>query len=806
MTLGLGIAAAARWEWVGARFGWIAALTAAAGLALLWPRWGWSGRVVALAAFFAGLGMCRVGEHFFAPVPEPLARWIQEKTPQNILLQAQEYCRRRGPRGDFKGRLLGWYEGDRFHSQVLPLKFAVGDGECPAEPGRYFRTQATFRAPGGFQNPGSFDFPWYLRAQGLWATAYIKGGEWLVPWGEADGIGQSWAAEIRRRLSAGLHRAVDDGPTRGVLEALLLGQEGALAPATEDVFRRTGLTHVLVVSGLHLSLVFSFFFFPLYFLLSLKGRLADDGRARWWALGAAVLPTYAYSLVVGWSPPVLRSFYYALLSALALLSRFRKDFFSLLLLTVLLLLLWNPLLLFDLSFQLSFLSVAAVYFFGRSFKQAIPVWQEHLPCLRFSILQWFLLLLGVTVAVNLALYPLLAYQFHEVSWIAPLTNLCFVPLAVFIILPASLAASLIHLVSSALGEVLFSAVAPLTQGALWLLTRFVEFWGGSRLVAPLSGWDWAVYFSLLLAGLNLHRPRRFLLGLALAAAAWAWVFLFPAHGDNGDELTLTLLDVGQGEAMILEFPSGETWVIDGGGFPYSDFDTGKNVMAPCLLRKKIHSLDAVIMTHGDADHYKGLRYLLERFSVKEFWYGEADLKHGDLADLQKLLQRRGVTARSLHRGEVRRLGASLVQVLWPPEAGRHASDNDRSLVLKVCHGEVCLLLTGDIEVAAELSLAQDGDGISASVLKVAHHGSATSSSASFLDQVSPRLALISAGRNNRFGFPHAAVLERFKSRGMKVLRTDRDGLIQVKTDGRSIEYETYGGERDGLNSGLFPSR
>lgn len=259
-------------------------------------------------------------------------------------------------------------------------------------------------------------------------------------------------------------------------------------------------------------------------------------------------------------------------------------------------------------------------------------------------------------------------------------------------------------------------------------------------------------------------------------------------------LKLTMLDVGQGESLLLRLPEGQGLVIDGGGFPYSDFDVGGKVVLPELLGRGMQRPSALVLTHLDADHWKGLKSLAARLEVEEFWVGAGTLEDPGFTDLAEVLAGRGIPVRVLSEGRRWAMGGAEFEVLWPPaEAARRSglSDNDRSLVLRVCLREVCFLLTGDLEAEGEAAVAAALAGRGCQVLKVGHHGSATSTSEAFLKGLRPHWALISAGEGNRYRLPHAAVLRRLTESGARLLRTDKMGQVEVETDGKELFVRTF---------------
>jgi competence protein ComEC len=286
--------------------------------------------------------------------------------------------------------------------------------------------------------------------------------------------------------------------------------------------------------------------------------------------------------------------------------------------------------------------------------------------------------------------------------------------------------------------------------------------------------------------------------LALAGDAGYWLYQRFWHGD----LRVTYLDVGQGNAALLELPGGSTALIDGGGFSdNSVFDMGARVIAPFLWRNKIRTIDTLILSHPNSDHLNGLIFIAQHFNVKTIWTnGESKTTLG-----YKRL-RKVVAEKHLYQPDFKQLprkqlinGVEFL-FLYPPadfldkrKAGQKwRNANNNSLVIKVSFGRVSFLFPGDVTAEAEKELVRlSGADLACDVLLVPHHGSRTSSSRPFLSKVKPDVAVISAGWKNRFRFPHATVLEAYQKRGCRILRTDRNGAIELKTDGARLIAQTF---------------
>jgi competence protein ComEC len=731
-------------------------------------------RNIALFILFMSLGMLRTGDRFWRPVPVPIRVWAAERKTVPVLFRAGEDCRGKNGKAQFNGTLLGWWEEERWVRASIPLLWQVASPDCDVRAGGFYRSLARFRIPRSFLNPSGQKAPRRLRAQGIGGMAWISGSPWIVP----VQLPRHWLAKRVARLRQVFYRPLSGSPIRGLYLSLTLGDRGKLTPSQEEAFRRAGLSHLLVISGLHLGLVAAIFFGIFYFL----GQIFRTWCGRGWvwlaALFLALLGAGGFSLGVGWSPPVLRSFGFIALVFIWVSFKLPRDLLHALGLLALGMLLWDPAYLWNLSFLMSFISVVGIILFIRRFKvfwdwftRCFPKWDQ-------PVLKWIAGLLGTTLTVNLILFPLTSYYFHQFSLVAPLANLVAGPLFSFIVMPCLTLINLFYLIFES--HWLFPVLE-------WLLTLFLgvvsffgkwslaSLWVTSPSPATWVFYVWGLIFFLTFPYLESGRKS---FRLFLSAGIALWLLFLPLNPTVGP-LKVTLFDVGQGESILITLPNGENLLLDGGGFNHGDFDVGERVIFPELIRRRIGKLRAMILSHPDRDHYGGLKYLAKQLPVQEFWYGQDPWVTPELKELKKLLSSQGTHLKKLHRSQNFSLAGVQFEILWPPRDPGVGRDNHNSLVMRLCHQKKCILLTGDIEGEGERQMVQKGSPLKSKWLKVAHHGSRTSTTSFFLEKVQPQTALISVGRANRFGMPHQEVLQRLRSRGIEVLRTDLTGQIEI---------------------------
>lgn len=622
---------------------------------------------------------------------------------------------------------------------------------------------ARLQRPIGFRNPGGFDYPAHLRREGILLVGHARADRITALTPDAP----PWPVAVKR-WAVGVIATRLPETSAALLAGLLLGERSALPREIDESFRRAGVYHILAVSGFNVALLAGAVF----------GGLAMCGIPRRGAAGVAAGVLVGFALVVGGQPSVLRATVMGLLLLAALLLDRESQLPNALALAVLALLLWRPGDLWEPGFQLSFAATAGIVYLG-------PVITARL------IARGAPARLAAAVAVSLgaqaAVTPLMLAHFNQFSLIGVVANLLVVPLAA-VATTLGMVTLLVELASGAVATLLFHA--------LWLVLialRAVVSLAAAvpaamvHLPAPSAATAVAWYGALFLSpGMTGSRRIRAVVGalavLVVGLSIWPW--LRPTE----TMLRVTFLDVGQGDAALIELPEGPRLLVDGGPGGARRFDVGERVLAPFLWNRPLARLDAVALTHWDTDHSGGLAAVLDHFHVGEFW--ESGRPPGGAPETVAALVRSRAPRRALAAGQRLWLGRALITVLGPgPDPAQ--TPNDQSLVLRLDWRGVSLLLTGDLGPRGEALLLERTGPVGALALKVAHHGSRFSSTAPFLERARPRLAVISVGARNPFRHPSAEVLARLEAVGARVYRTDRDGAVVLETDGRVLRVTAW---------------
>ena len=651
-------------------------------------------------------------------------------------------------------------------------------GEQDVRYGDRIRVSGRLRPPEP-GNPGEFAYRDHLAAQGIRATLALRRGDTVRVVARGRGHPVLAAIFALRARIGGVFAAGLPGPRGALLMSLLLGDDGALAPGTKDAFTRAGLLHVLVVSGTQVALVMGMVVW-LARLLRSPPLLTST---------AASLAVVVFALMTGWAPSVARAAVMGVVAAIALAGGRVYDVFAALALAAVVLLASSPFLLFDVGFQLSFVATWALVYVAPAVRPLVG----RLPRPAAS-------LIAMSVAAQVSVMPILAFHFQQVSLAAFAANLFVVPL-VGVLVPVGFAAATLGLMLPSVAALAVRPLGPLLD-LIHILARFFAALPGAAIpVFPPSLAGIAISYLVLIALVEVLRGRLALRRPAaigavlvlLSVLIWAQVL----QGAGPRLLSIRVLDVGQGDAILLRAPSGQTVLIDGGGEVeghLTGYDVGVRRVVPVLRRLGVRRIDVVILSHAHEDHAGGLVAVLQNFRVGLVLDSGLPHQAPSYARIRELVAARGIPYRLARRGMRLDLGDGLrLAVLLPQEpliAGSGSDVNLNSVVVRAIYHHVGVLFTGDMEALNESQLLDLGDDVRSAILKVAHHGSDTGTTEAFVDAVRPAVAVISVGAMNPFGHPHRRTLDVLEEWGAQVYRTDRDGAVLIQSDGRRITVRT----------------
>jgi competence protein ComEC len=669
-----------------------------------------------------------------------------------------------------------------------------------------------------FNNPGGFDYQRYMAFKNVWGSAYVPAHQLTLIEKNVDKGAGVIISDARHRMSD-LIDQVEDKEQQGVLKALIVGDRNAISPELRTSFNRVGAGHLLAISGLHIGIIATVSFLFFKWILSHIRFFLLNAWTKKGAVLLSVVPVLVYGLLSGMSPSTQRAVIMVIVFLAAFLFEREHDLINTLAMAAMMILIVHPPSVFSISFQLSFAAVLAIIY---GLSRLPPIWssgpnrtREQKWAKAATKLYYFFMTSFFAIIGTL---PLVMYYFNQVSLVGLPANIVFIPLIGFVVVPlgilavfilpftASGALVLLKAASAALEPVTriitvisgwsFSAINTVTPNYLEIVSFYVLFWALLNFKGVQTEKS-----SDLNNDRNGHTKKS--IQKPVVAVALLTVLLFSADAGYGlyrrywhDDLRVTMIDVGHGNAALLELPYGHNMLIDGGGFSDNRvFDVGASVVAPFLWRKKIRTVDTLVLSHANSDHLNGLIYIAENFHVKQVWLNHESADTFGYRLFVETIRKNHIQMPAYSKiTGVHDINGVQFDVLYPPkdfvekkdiETWRNLDNN--SLVLKASFGNVSFLFPGDIKTPAEYELVSTvGDKLKTTVLLAPHHGSKTSSSERFLEKVKPEVVVISSRWNSRFGFPHPSVLKRYQDMGCRVLETAKNGAVSMRTDGRAL--------------------
>jgi competence protein ComEC len=697
------------------------------------------------------------------------------------------------------------------------VRLTMVGGHAHIRVGDQVRVAGMLRFARNFGDPGEFDYAGYLARQGIAATMVLNARERarLAVIGYHREFPASSIAAWRARIGAFIDANLT-GVERAEMRALVIGDRGGIGQALRQRFALTGLAHMLVISGLHLGFVAAAAFGLVRLAMMFFPALTARGYANKAAALAAALAASAYAAIAMPHVSTARALVMVLAYTMAIVADRARALLASLALAAIVICVALPGSTADIGFQLSFVSVLAIVLGMRRFA---PWWRrrfathdtaQHAPGAEHT--HAWMRRAGAAVAGYVAVSfwalmgvaPLTAYHFNQFSAVGVIANSVVVPIMAIGGVICGLTACAIGMVAPAVGAPLLIAAGWSLGAGTWLAGWFARWPGAYFRIFTPTPLEIAIVYGFLLLWLTapIERPapgvlpqssmrssarRRFaccaILAVMLAANAAWWThdrWFTP-------DLRVTFLSVGEGDAAVVRFGGGRVMLIDAGGAWPGGFDFGERVVARYLWTEKIMHVDYLVVSHPDLDHFGGMAFVARNFSPREFWVTAALKPEPMYTALMAEVAAEKIPLRVVDSSmRPLMLGGASVRCLGPAPGEVETRDNNLSMVLRIGQDTQngtarSVLFTGDIESAGERELLARTPAamLVATVLKAPHHGSRTSSSSAFVAAVRPRVAILSLGYRNRFGFPAPDVVERYVAAGARVFRTDRSGAVSM---------------------------
>ncbi len=687
-------------------------------------------------------------------------------------------------------------------------------------PGDRVTFTGKIRSLKNFNNPGGFDYKQFMAYQQVWGGIYVTGKAVDIepnPPGSLNGT----IFEIRQAIDNAI-ASVSRMERRAVLSALIIGKTELISRELREAFSRAGASHLLAISGLHVGIVATCSLFMFKLLLSRSSFLL---RRAWVLKGAALLsflPVIGYGLISGMSPSTQRAVIMICVFLFAFLFDRDYDPANTLATAATAILIVSPQSLFSISFQLSFAAVTAILY-GFYLMPGLRKKGGGNAVIRFR--NTILLFLMVSAFAITGTAPLVMHYFNQFSLLGIVSNLVLIPLIGFTVVPLGLLATILYPVAEPLALLGYALADSLVSVSLVVIRQLASLpFGAFRTVTPSILELCCLYvllFSLpvlwrlksrrveiygnesLRPGALVQRSTRKNLSHAASIitgfAVLAGAILI---GDTGywiyrrylnPEFSITIIDVGQGNAALLELPKGKTLLIDGGGFSNNSiFDIGAMVLAPYLRHQKIRTINTLIVSHPDADHLNGLIHVLKHFKVERVISTHLAADTAEYGKFKQIIHQKGIPHppwKEVDRHQ--EINGVEFDILYPPPETSESTGNrnDSSIVIKASYKGESILFPGDIEAITEREVvALAGKNLAASLLLAPHHGSRTSSTPAFVNAVNPESVIISV-RKNRYGLPSTSVINRYLHLGCNIFQTDSHGAIRICINDAGLRYD-----------------
>jgi competence protein ComEC len=631
----------------------------------------------------------------------------------------------------------------------------------------------TILLPRNYNNPGLIDTVTSLKRQGIRARMSVPAENIILQLTGHERLWQNRLAEWRQQIVTDMNKVMPSGDA-SILVGMLFGGYNGINHEVVANFAATGIIHILSVSGTHIVLVAAVI---LWLGTRLKIRYAIT------AIAAAFAIVF-YAVFAGLTSPVVRSAVMGLVALAAVGLGREKDAPGALALSALGMLIYQPGLIYDISFQLSFGATAGLIFL-------YPQTYQLLAFLPRGLAGG----VAVTVAAQLSVLPFLAWYFNSLSFSSLIANLVIVPIIELIVVLGLLGA-LVSVMLAGLGHIIL-VFCSLLIGLVVQLTAGLATIPGQMYLPPISIAGGVLYY-LLLAWLYGYQPRgaptmletgRRWPRLSIGIVAMLLV-IFIVYVGYPRPVYVHFIDVGQGDAALFTTPHGRAVLIDTGGTlgESTSFDIGERVVVPYLKHYGVQEIDYLILTHGHQDHAGGAAGIAAAMPIKSIILAREEYTQAVQALLPAVHKQGLIPA---YEGQTVILDGVTFSIVHAVGDNGPRSGNEVSSVVRMVFGKHSFLFTGDLEASGEAAIVADNRMLASTVLKVGHHGSKTSSTAEFLEKVAPEYAVISVGYNNRFGHPHPDTIQRLLDQRITVFRTDQQGAVVFTTNGNDLTVDTF---------------
>lgn len=638
--------------------------------------------------------------------------------------------------------------------------------------GDLIKTAISVEIPDAQRNPGGFDYRRYLLTKNIHTIGTVKGELYRAGEGQSN-IFVKYTLLLKNRIVEVFEKSLPQEEA-ALFEGIVLGKTDMLDESIKLDFSNSGLSHIMAVSGMNVA----FIIMPLEYIYN-KLRMKKGIST---AITTVIL--LVFTIMTGASSSVVRAVIMSLVLLVGKLINKQADVLTSLAFSALLILLYNPISIFDIGFQLSYGATISLIIFYPKIKEMLKFMPKFLQDT-----------VAVTLSAQIGVTPIIVYYFNKFSFVSLFSNIPAAPLAGIILL--------LGLITAIFGQV-HIIFAKILSGLNYFLLKVLILIAEKSVEIPYSTvsiptpkwYSIALYYFIITALIFLWKPIKERVNMKLiyrVGVVVCTLLLITALIPRNIEVSF--IDVGQGDSIFIKSPSGKVILIDGGASTKNGSDMGEKVVAPFLLDKGIGKIDIIVMTHTDSDHAGGLKSIIERMDVKSVVMSDSvDIsKEKQLLDTIKSKSVKIIPIKPKSKIDIEK--GLYFETL---NLETQTNDNDKSLVLKMTYKNKKFLFVGDVSQNYEKAIIDEKIPITADVLKVSHHGSKYATTDDFLNVAHPKVAVISVGKNNLFGHPSSEVIDRLLKHGSKIFRTDKDGCVTVFSDGNHLEIKTMNGKQEKL--------
>lgn len=624
-----------------------------------------------------------------------------------------------------------------------------------------------FLEPDSKRNYGGFDYSLYLKTQKIFGTFNVQNFK-IISKNNGNKI-QKNIMNFKQYVKETLRKYLNkDEAELGI--GLVIGDRTGISKEVENDFKDSNLTHMLAVSGSHFT----------YIILAVGYVNKMIKRNR---LGKiiVIIVIILFMNLTGNTASVARSGIMAIMMVIASLFYRRADIWTSMSVAIIFQLISNPYIIFDVGLQLSYGGVIGIVLFNEKLTE---LFIKYFNKKETKIKQYIITAISVTLSANIIIIPIMLLNFNTLSFSFIISNLLAGPLLGVIVILAFILLFASLLLGSLL-KPLFS-VLNLLINMLINIAHICANLPFSKVYMPTPNILLVIIFYLCLAVKIYGYKKEKYINIILVIII-VFNFFFPILNSKVQDLEINFIDVGQGDSTLIRV-NDKSILIDGGGSAFeSESDVGEMTLLPFLLDRGLISIDYVIVSHFDADHYKGLIYVIENLKINNVVISTLGQESNDFNEFLDLVRKNNINILEVKMGDILKVGNAKIEILHPNrEQINDNVKNNNALVFKFIWNDFSILFTGDIEEVAEekiLSIYKNNlEKLQSTVLKVAHHGSKTSSTNSFLEAVNPQIALIGVGKNNKFGHPNQGVIDRLNNLNCKIYRTDEMGEISISVN------------------------